>query len=348
MIDQTIDVPLVSDQEHGEAWTIYSSDCIEAMRGLPENSVHYSMFSPPFISLYTFSDDIRDVSNNRNDGVFWDHYRYVLAGAFRALKPGRNISIHCMDLPTSITREGFIGMKDFPADNRKLCEDIGFIFHTRTIIRKDPVTAMQRTKSIGLLHKQMVKDSALSRMGICDHIIHMRKPGDNDEPVSGLLETYYGDDMTDEEFTAYADSRWNNSPVDIGKPRTREENKSIHIWQRYADVWMDIAQNNVLSHKMARAEHDERHISPLQLTPVRRCIDLWTNPGDIILSPFTGIGTVGYCAIEMDRKFVGAELKASYYRQAVANLREVERKKFDGTLFDQREPEPEDAISLFE
>lgn len=321
----------VSDQTIGEEWAVYNSDCIEMMRGLPENSVHYSMFSPPFASLYTFSDDPRDVSNNRDDAVFWRHFRFVLEGVYRCLKPGRNVSIHCMDLPTSITRDGFIGMRDFPGETIRVCQEVGFVYHSRVWIRKDPVSAMQRTKALGLLHKQVVKDSALSRMAIGDSIVTLRKPGNNDEPVSGIFEVYFGDDMTDIELTKHA-----HATFDGGLTRTLDEHKSIQIWQRYAEpVWMDIAQSDVLSHRVARAEHDERHISPLQLTPVRRCIDLWTNPGDIVMSPFTGIGTVGYVAIEMGRKFVGAELKASYYRQAVANLREAEKRKYAGTLFDQ-------------
>jgi hypothetical protein len=181
-------------------------------------------------------------------------------------------------------------------------------------------------------------------MGICDQLIHMRKPGVNDEPVSGVFETYYGDDMTDEEHTAA--SRGSYEPN--GK-RTFEEHKSIEIWQKYASpVWMDIKQNDTLSFRVARAEHDERHISPLQLTPVRRCLDLWSNPGDVIFSPFAGIGTVGYVAIGMDRKFCGAELKPSYYRQAVANLRLAAREKNAGTLFDrQDDPEPVLADTMF-
>lgn len=320
----------VLDQAEGDGWAIWNADCIDMMRGLPESSVHYSLFSPPFASLYTFSDDPRDVSNNQDDAVFWAHYRYVLEGVYRALKPGRMLSIHCMDLPTSITRDGFIGMRDFPADNRKLCEDIGMIFHSRTIIWKDPVVAMQRTKSLGLLHKQVVKDSAMSRMGICDQIITMRKPGDNDEPVAGVLEEYYGDDQTDPEMTIEA-----GRTHERGGKRTGEDHKSILIWQRYASpVWMDINQSDTLSFRLAREEHDERHISPLQLTPVRRCVDLWTNPGDVVLSPFTGIGTAGYVAIEMGRKFVGAELKSSYYRQAVANLKSAEAERGRTSLFD--------------
>lgn len=317
-------------QAHGDGWSLWNGDSVEVLHGLPENSVHYSIFSPPFASLYTFSDDPRDVSNNNDDTVFWRHYRFIIERVYRALKPGRLISIHCMDLPTSITRDGFVGMRDFPGENIKLCQDVWFIYHSRVWIRKDPVSAMQRTKALGLLHKQMVKDSALSRMAIGDSIVTLRKPGLNDEPVSGILETYYGDDQTDEEFTTEALRTFDRSGG-----RTFDQHKSILIWQRYAEpVWMDIAQSDVLSHRVAREEHDERHISPLQLTVVRRCAQLWTNPGDVVLSPFAGIGTAGYVAIEMGRKFVGAELKPSYYRQAAANIRAAETARLSGTLFD--------------
>jgi len=322
------DVKVIS-QEQGSGWALYNSDCIEMMKGLPENSVHFSIFSPPFASLYTFSDNPRDVSNNSDDKVFWEHFGFVLDGVFRALKPGRLMSVHCMEIPTSITRDGFIGMRDFPGDIIRLSQDVGFRYHSRVTIRKDPVVAMQRTKALGLLHKQVVKDSAISRMGIADFVITMRKPGENDEPVAGVLETYYGDDMTDAELTTEARRTWEPSGN-----RTFKEHKSIMVWQRVADpVWSDINQSDTLSFRMAREEHDERHISPLQLTVVRRCMQIWTNPGDIVLSPFTGIGTAGYVSIELGRRFVGAELKSSYYRQAVANLRTAERERGRTDLF---------------
>lgn len=320
----------VTAQESGADWHIYNSDCIAMMSGLPANSVHYSIFSPPFASLYTFSDDPRDVSNNQDDWVFWEHYHFVIEGVFRALRPGRLLSIHCMDLPTSITRDGFIGLRDFPGENIRLCQDVGFIYHSRVLIWKDPVTAMQRTKSLGLLHKQVVKDSAMSRMGIADYIVTVRKPGANDQPVQGTLDVFHGDEQTDEDMTAEA-----SRTHERGGKRSFADHKSILIWQRYASpAWTDINQSDTLSFRLAREEHDERHISPLQLTPVRRCIDLWTNPGDVVLSPFTGIGTAGYVAVEMGRRFVGAELKPSYYRQAVANLRSAESERGRTDLFD--------------
>lgn len=310
----------VLDQLLTERWALWNGDCIEVMNGLPDCSVHYSIFSPPFVSLYTFSDSPRDLSNNSDDRVFWEHYQFVIEGLYRVLKPGRLMSIHCMDLPTSITRDGFIGMRDFPGENIRLCQEAGFIYHSRVMIRKDPVTAMQRTKAIGLLHKQVVKDSALSRMAIADYIVTFRKPGANDEPVSGELHEYHGDDQTDEQMGRAA-----RRTMGSMSRRSAEQHKSIMIWQRYAEsVWTDINQSDTLSFRMAREQQDERHISPLQLTPVRRCLQLWTNPGDIVFSPFSGIGTAGYVALEMGRRFVGAELKPSYYRQAVSNLRVAE------------------------
>lgn len=319
----------VIDQASGAGWHLWNADCVDVLRGLPEGSIGYCLFSPPFASLYTFSDDPRDVSNNSDDRVFWEHYRYVAEGLFRAMMPGRSVSIHCMDLPTSKTRDGYIGLRDFPAANRQLFEDAGFVFHSRAIVRKDPVTAMQRTKAIGLLHKQVEKDSAISRMAIPDFVITLRKPGDNPAPIAGALDVYHGTDIDDAELDAEARATW-----DRAGGRSFETHKSILIWQRYAEpIWLDIAQSDVLSRREARDEADERHISPLQLPLIRRCLQLWTNPGEIVFSPFAGIGSVGYVAIEMGRRFCGAELKPSYWRQAVANLRTAERAVLDGTLF---------------
>lgn len=321
---------MVIDQAGGNGWHMWNADSIEVLRGLPENSLGYALWSPPFISLYTFSDDPRDVSNNADDRVFWEHYRFVIEGVYRAMMPGRSISIHCMDLPTSKTRDGYIGLRDFPAMNRQLCEDVGFIFHSRAIIRKDPVSAMMRTKAIGLLHKQVVKDSAISRMAIPDFVMTLRKPGDNPAPVAGLFDVYHGTDATDADVHAEAVATW-----DASGNRTFEEHKSILIWQRYAEpIWLDIAQSDVLSRHQARDEADERHISPLQLPLIRRCMQMWTNPGERVFSPFAGIGSVGYVAVEMGRLFCGAELKPSYWKQAVANLQAAEQASLNGTLFD--------------
>lgn len=309
-------LPLVMDNEHGENWTLWRGDAVEVARGIPDNSLHYSIHSPPFISLYTFSDDPRDISNNRSDTEFWSHYRFLIDELYRATMPSRMASIHSMNLPTSKMRDGFIGLRDFRSEIRQAFQDAGFIFHSEVVIRKDPVTAMQRTKSIGLLHKQIVKDSAMSRMAVPDYITTMRKPGENPEPVSGAFTAYYGNETAPD-----------GPLVTTNKTRTTtnmpgDDWYSVAVRQRYAEpVWMDINQSDVLTHNVARAEADERHISPLQLTPIRRCIDLWSNPGDVVFDPFTGIGSTQYCAVEMGRKGLGVELKDSYFRQAVANLR---------------------------
>lgn len=326
---------MVLNQQEGENWRLWHADCVDILRGLPENSVHYSIFSPPFQSLYVFSDDPRDVSNNTNDETFWKHFAFVIRGLHKIIKSGRLVSIHCMQLPTSKLRDGFIGLRDFRGEIIAAFQHAGFIYHSEVCIRKDPVSAMQRTKSIGLLHKQIVKDSSFSRMAVADYVVTMRKLGDNAEPIAGHLETYHGDDQTDDEFTKSV-----ASTLDRGGSRSFSDHKSISIWQHYAEpIWLDIAQSDTLSRIAARAEEDERHISPLQLTVIRRCLDLWTNPSDIVFSPFSGIGSAGYVAIEMGRRFVGAELKKSYYEQAVANLKEAERRRDEGTLFSRRAAE---------
>lgn len=313
---------MVHDQAHGEDWTLWNGDCVAVLDGIPDNSLHFSIFSPPFQSLYVFSDDPRDLSNTSDDAVFWRHFRFVISGLARAIMPGRLVSIHCMQLPTSKLRDRFIGLRDFRGEIIREFQSAGFIYHSETCIRKDPVSAMQRTKSIGLLHKQVVKDSALSRMAVADYIVTMRKPGINAEPIAGPFESYYGSGDLPTDDPGHAASHVAGS-------------YSVQVWQRYAEpVWMDINQSDVLSRIAAREEADERHISPLQLTPIRRCVDLWSNPGDVVFSPFAGIGSAGHVALQMGRRFVGAELKPSYFRQAVANLQEAERSKNSGSLFD--------------
>lgn len=319
----------VLDQAKGEDWSLMQADCVDALAGMPADSVHYSIFSPPFASLYTFSDDPRDLSNCRNDETFWEHYAFVCAELARVTKPGRLVSIHCMNLPTSKNRDGFIGLRDFRGDIIRAHQTAGMIYHSEVCIRKDPVSAMQRSKSIGLLHKQVVKDSSISRMAVADYLVTMRKPGDNLEPITGAFDAYIGDDMSDAEHTATS-----RRSYDASRGRSFEDHKSIEIWQRYAEpVWMDIAQSDVLSRVEARDVEDERHIAPLQLTVIRRGIDLWSNPGDVVLSPFAGIGSEGYVAIEMNRRFIGIELKRSYFEQAAENLLRAESRKREGTLF---------------
>ena len=319
-----MNAPEIIDCASGKDWTLYHGDCIDVARGLPDNSLHYSIYSPPFQSLYTFSDDPRDMSNCADDSTFWTHYRFLIAEMARALMPGRMVSIHCMQLPTSKLRDGFIGLRDFRGHIIAAHEDAGLIYHSEVLIRKDPVAAMQRTKAIGLLHKQIVKDSALSRMAVADYIVTMRKPGENPEPVAGPFAEYFGSDPA-------------MPPEDPGHGASHVASSySVKVWQRYAEsVWMDINQSDVLSRTAARAEADERHISPLQLTPIRRCIQLWTMPGDVVFSPFAGIGSELYVAVQQGRRALGAELKASYYQQAVANMCEAEASLGRRDLFDE-------------
>lgn len=298
----------------GDAWHAYMGDCVEGVSRLDADSVHYSIFSPPFASLYTYSNSDRDMGNCKTDGEFDQHFRFLIRELHRVLMPGRLVSVHCMNLPRSKQRDGVIGLRDFRGDIIRAFEAEGFVFHSEVCIWKDPVTAMQRTKAIGLLHKQLVNDSSLSRQGVPDYLVTMRKRGDNPEAVHGKLDAFAGE----------------NGPL-LTADETRN---SINIWQRYASpVWMDINPSDTLQFRNARENDDERHICPLQLDVIRRGVQLWSNPGDVVLSPFMGIGSEGYVALEMGRAFVGFELKPSYYHVAVKNLREAEKMATQSLLF---------------
>lgn len=297
----------ILNQEFGKKFAMYNGDCVEVVSGLKDNSVDFSIFSPPFASLYTYSNSERDMGNVKDSAEFFEQFDFLVKELYRVLKPGRLISFHCMNLPTSITHDGFIGIKDFRGDLIRAFEKYGFIYHSEVCIWKDPVIAMQRTKALGLLHKQVVKDSAMSRQGIPDYLVTMRKPGENPEPIKGELNHFVGEDFHS-----------------TGK-------LSIDIWQRYASpVWMDINPSNTLQYKSVREENDEKHICPLQLDVIHRACQLWTNPDDVVLSPFAGIGSEGYEALKMGRKFIGVELKESYYKQAVANCKEAEKSVASG------------------
>lgn len=279
----------IIDQIVTDRYTLAHGDCVEFLSGLPDASIGYSIFSPPFASLYTYSNSPRDMGNVRNDEEFFAHFDFLVAQIRRVIKPGRNVSFHCMDMPASKERDGYIGLKDFPGDLLRAFQKHGFIFHSKVTIWKDPVTAMQRTKALGLLHKSIRENSAMCRQGIPDYLITVRAPGESERITHGA-----------------------DLPVEL--------------WQRYASpVWMDINPSETLQYMSAREHDDERHICPLQLDVIRRGIHLWTNRDDIVLSPFTGIGSEGYCALEMGRRFVGAELKKSYFDQAAKNLSGVMR-----------------------
>lgn len=278
------------DSFAGERFIAHLGDCVEVVSELSTDSVHYSIFSPPFASLYTYSNSDRDMGNCTSYEEFEKQFKYLIPELFRVLMPGRLVSFHCMNLPLTKERDGFIGIRDFRGELVRWFTDCGFIFHSEVCIWKDPVTAMQRTKAIGLLYKQLRKDSTISRQGIPDYLVTMRKPGDNPERVTKTHESF-----------------------------------PVGLWQRYASpVWMDIDQSNTLARAEAREEEDERHICPLQLDVIERGIRLWTNEGDTVLSPFMGIGSEGYQALKMGRTFIGAELKESYWKVAVKNLKQAE------------------------
>ena len=307
------------DQVIEKDFALYNGDCVEVVKGLPDNSVHYSIFSPPFSSLYTYSNSDRDMGNSRDDEEFFEHFRFLIRELYRVIMPGRLVSIHCMNLPTSKTHHGYIGIRDFRGEIIRAFQDEGLIYHSEVCIWKDPVVAQQRTKALGLLHKQVVKDSAMSRQGIPDYLVTMRKPGVNEEPISGEFEEFIGEG-TDVSREAYEKQAAEHRAK--GKePWPFEMWRSVLVWQKYASpVWMDINPSNTLQYRSAREEKDEKHICPLQLDVIARGVELWSNPGDIVLSPFAGIGSEGYQSIKMGRRFVGAELKGSYYRTAVRNL----------------------------
>lgn len=295
----------VLNQVIKERYALYNGDSAEVMQGLPSDSMDYSIFSPPFESLYTYSDSDRDLGNCRNEEEFYQQFDFIAKELYRIIKPGRLISVHCMDLPASLNNDGFIGLKDFPGKLIKVFEKVGFIYHSRVTIWKDPVVAMQRTKALGLLHKQIKKDSAMCRQGIADYIITLRKPGENKERISHTNETF-----------------------------------PVEKWQQYASpVWMDINQSNTLNRKSARDERDEKHICPLQLDVIERCIELWTNEGDTVFTPFLGIGSEAYQALKMNRNAVGIELKESYFEQAVKNCENALTSPVQLSLFDVGEVE---------
>ncbi len=282
-----------------DEYAAYNGDCVEVLAEIAPDSIDYSVFSPPFASLYTYSDSDRDMGNCRDKDEFFDHFAFLIAELYRVMKPGRDLSFHCMNLPTSKTRQGFIGIDDFRGDLIRAFQSKGFIYHSEVCIWKDPVTAMQRTKAIGLLYKQLKKDSCISRQGIPDYLVTMRKPGENPNPVT----------KTPEEF-------------------------GVDLWQKYASpVWMDINPSETLQRESAREHADERHIAPLQLEVIRRAVRLWSNPGDVVLSPFMGIGSEGFESLKLRRKFIGIELKRSYFEQAIQNLQAAVAERDAPALF---------------
>lgn len=291
----------VLNQYITDSCAIYNADTIEAIKAIPDESVGLEVYSPPFSSLYTYSNSNRDLGNCKDDNEFFKHFSFLVDDLYRILMPGRIMAVHCMNLPTSKQNDGYIGIKDFRGGLIRLFQEHGFIYHAEVCIWKNPVTAMQRTKALGLLHKQLKKNSCMSRMGIPDYVVFMRKPGENPEPVT----------HTDKSFPV---SEW--------------QEYASPIWNEYnSPVWWDINQSDTLNARAAKDEESERHICPLQLPVIERVIRMYSNKGDTVFTPFLGIGSEVYQAIKMDRKGIGIELKPAYFDEAVRNIKSLEVEK---------------------
>lgn len=286
-------------------FTAIHGDCVEEVAKLPDNSIDFSIFSPPFAELYVYSDDIRDMGNCQDYEEFFVHFQFLVKELARVIKSGRLVAVHCMDLPAMKGKDGYIGLKDFSGMLIQAFEKEGFIYHDRVTIWKSPVVEMTRTKSIGLLHKTIKKDSSLSRTGIPDYILVFRNAGDNLVPITHQ-----------------------------DKDENKENYLPVNLWQKYAEpVWYDINYSDTLQYTSAREEKDEKHICPLQLETIRRCLHLWSNEGDTVLSPFGGIGSEGYESLRLNRNYIGIELKESYYKQMQRNLKRMIAEKMQPKLF---------------
>ena len=285
------------NEKHGDSFAAYNGDCVDVLRQMPDASIDFSVYSPPFGSLFVYSDSVADMGNS-TDEQFADHYAFLVREKLRLTKPGRLTAVHCSDLPMTKWKDGAVGIKDFSGDIIRIHEDAGWIMHGRRTIWKCPVVEMTRTKHVGLLYKQLQKDSSKSRGGMPDYLLTFIKPGENAEPIKHTPENF---------------------------PLTQ--------WQEWASsVWMTVNQTNVLNVQAARSANDERHLCPLQLDVIDRALVMWSNPGNVVLSPFMGIGSEGYCSIKAKRRFVGVELKAEYFSQAAKTLADAESSA--RTLFD--------------
>lgn len=287
----------IENSYKSEKCDIRLGDCVQLIRDIPDESVGFSIFSPPFAELYTYSDKLEDMGNSKDYKEFFTAFNYLVKELYRVLWQGRNVAVHCMDLPIQKGKEGYIGLRDFSGMILDAFQNAGFIYHSRVTIWKNPVTEMQRTKALGLLHKQVKKDASMSRVGIPDYLMVFRKPGEHIHPVHCEID--------------------------------------VDTWQQYASpVWPDINYSNTLNGKNARGEHDEKHICPLQLDTIHRAITLWSNAGDTILTPFLGIGSEVYEAVLMKRFGIGFELKESYFNEAIKNVKDAEAEVNLPSLFD--------------
>jgi len=299
------------DSAHGENWTLYNGDCVEVVRQLPDKSVDLQVFSPPFANIYMYSDSARDMGNSEDEDDFLEHYRYLAPELYRTLRPGRLCAVHCKDIIRYKGAHGRAGMYDLPGEIVQVMEEAGFQYHCRVTVWKSPVEEQRKTKNHGLLYKQLRKDSSFSRVGMPEYVLLFRR-------------------WADEETEA----------LDVRPVGHTKESFPLDQWQEWASpVWMDVNHMDVLNVKAARDDRDERHVCPLSLDLIRRCCALWSNEGDTVLSPFAGVGSEGYASIPLGRKFLGVELKPTYWSTAVKNLKSAERDMASPMLFDVLEEE---------
>lgn len=314
----------------GNGWAIHNSDCIEGMHAMPQNSVDCAIFSPPFGDLFVYSDSERDLGNAGEGDAFMGQYRFFAEALTRVLRPGRIACVHCTDLPMRKGKHGAIGLQDFSGDLIRAHIDAGLVYHGRATIWKDPVVEMQRTKAIGLLYKQIRKDSAMNRVGMPDYMLFFRKDAPNDRPIQHAapgdkeavkIAKEWLDDLTRQGLCA------GTPPDEVLAELIKDAEFDVMEWQRVASpVWMDIQQGNVLrNYRDAKGANDEKHVCPLQLDVIRKCLRLYTRPGDVVMDPFNGIGSTGYEAVKARRKYIGFELKPEYAAQANKNLKNAEQ-----------------------
>ena len=304
----------VKDQIVTKSYALSNGDSCEVLKTLPDNSVDFSIFSPPFADLYCYSDNPADLGNSRTYDEFFQHFGFIIRELARVIKPGRLCAVHCIDIPAMKERDGYIGLKDFPGDIVRAFQSAGMIYHSRHVIWKDPLIEATRTKAIGLMHKQLCKDSSMCRSGLPDYLLAFRSHGENSVPIS------HHDGLT-----RYC------GKADIGGDGVK---RSHNIWRAYASpVWMDIRQTHTLDARKARDANDEKHLCPLQLDVIERACVLWSNPGEVVLTPFMGVGSEVYGAVINGRKGIGIELKPSYYKQAVRNLESAQSESDYNDLF---------------
>lgn len=289
--------PYVEDEASGESWRLLLGDSCERLGELPDNSIDLSVYSPPFASLYTYSPSERDLGNSSNDGEFFEHYRFILAELLRVTKPGRNSCVHVQQVTMSKANFGYVGMSDFRGEVIRAHQAAGWIFYGEVTVDKDPQAQAIRTKAHCLMFQTLRRDSAANRPALADYLLLFKKPGDNDVPISP--------DVTNEEWIEWAHP-----------------------------IWWGIRESHTLQYQSAKDNSDERHICPLQLGFIERCVRLWSNAGETVLSPFAGIGSEGYVSLQQGRRFIGCELKPSYWETAVRNLERAEREASQPTLLD--------------